>query len=55
MYGNKESLKTLLQVVIDKHIIHQNYAYDTTQEYTKYIDVEVAAEQIRFLRAWRHD
>jgi len=44
-----ERLNTLLQVLIDNHRFHGNYADDIVQEYTKYID-EVAAEQrSRFL------
>ena len=39
--SNKETLKTLQQVVIDRHRFHENYA-DDIQKYTNYIDEVVA-------------
>jgi len=45
---NKEKLKKLLQLLIDKHRFHENYA-DDIHKYTKYIDEVVAEQQSRFL------
>jgi len=41
-------LKTLLQILIDKHRFHETYT-DDIQEYTKYIDEIVAEQRSRFL------
>jgi len=46
--SNKERLKTLLLVLIDKQRFHEKYA-DDIEEYTKYIDEVVAELWIGFL------